>query len=135
MLAEQEGMSLVFKMEGMVGRMLRVLKPLPLDLHSYFLLVGTIFIGSLANIGTPPIGASIDSDAAVDGSTSAYDACSYATRATGYQSRSSAVESTEQLLLHLELLVYLLLLPLPLMPGLLLDLPLPLPMMVVPLPL
>jgi hypothetical protein len=41
----------------------------------------------------------------------------------------------EQLLLHLELLVYLLLLPLSLMPGLLLNIPLPLLMMVVPLPL
>lgn len=57
MLAEQEGMLLVFKMEGMVGRMLRVLKPLPLDLHLSLLLVGTRLLGSLANIVTPPIGA------------------------------------------------------------------------------
>lgn len=63
MLAEQEGMLLVFKMEWMVGRMLRVLKPLPLDLHLSLLLVGTRLLGSLANIGTPPIGAEIDSDA------------------------------------------------------------------------
>jgi len=57
MLAEQEGMLLVLKMEGMVGRMLRVLKPLPLDLHLSLLLVGTRLLGSLANIVTPPIGA------------------------------------------------------------------------------